>query len=460
MSKTRTLRALAATLILVLVFTNAALAEKVCVMADTPVYASPDASGKSYGTLDAGTILNLDAAKGGWAKVSKGNKSAYVASDDLALVKAYNGKTVYMAKDASLLANFSSSSSRASLKEGDAVKLYATMNDWAYIKAGSDKGFVEISSLTTEKTSQSETGSEDDDKSITAYAAIEGAKVYKSYSTSSKVLGTLPVNTEVTVVAVKNSWCRVDISGKTAYMKKATLSTEKVEVVVEKTFTAYIKEDGVKAYESYTTTSTQLGKFSCNDEVTVTAYNDTWARVTASGQVCYVKKSMLSTEKVEEPEVLPVEETKEEESTSGTSSAKAATGTAVEMDWWTSDIQSIFSTGTVATITDVETGIAWQEKRLGGSNHADCQPLTAADTAAMKAACGSWSWERRAIFVTINGVNYAASMNCMPHGSNSITSNNFNGHHCIHFTNSRTHGTNRVCPLHQAAIKKAAAAKL
>ena len=78
----------------------------------------------------------------------------------------------------------------------------------------------------------------------------------------------------------------------------------------------------------------------------------------------------------------------------------------------------------------------------------------------MKKACGSWSWKRRAIFVTINGVNYAASMNCMPHGSGSIKDNNFNGHHCIHFTNSRTHGSNKVCSLHQAAIKKALNATL
>ena len=82
---------------------------------------------------------------------------------------------------------------------------------------------------------------------------------------------------------------------------------------------------------------------------------------------------------------------------------------------------------------------------------------TAADTAAMlKAYGGSWSWNRRAVFVTIDGVNYAASINGMPHGTgNSITDNNFDGHHCIHFTNSRTHGSNQVCPLHQAAIKKA-----
>ena len=143
----------------------------------------------------------------------------------------------------------------------------------------------------------------------------------------------------------------------------------------------------------------------------------------------------------------------------GASTVTPARGTAREMDWWTSGIQTIFARETVAQVTDVETGISWRVIRKGGANHADVQPCTAADTAAMKKACGGWSWNRRAIWVTINGVNYAASMNCMPHGSGSITTNNFPGHHCIHFTNSRTHGSNRVCPLHQAAIKKAAAAR-
>jgi len=142
------------------------------------------------------------------------------------------------------------------------------------------------------------------------------------------------------------------------------------------------------------------------------------------------------------------------------SNTEPAHGTSVAMDWWKSDIQKIFAKGVTATITDVNTGIAWKEQRRGGTNHADVQPLTAKDTAAMKKACGSWSWARRAIFVTINGVNYAASMNCKPHGGSSIKHNNFDGHHCIHFTNSRTHCSNKVCPNHQKAIKKALAATL
>ena len=55
-----------------------------------------------------------------------------------------------------------------------------------------------------------------------------------------------------------------------------------------------------------------------------------------------------------------------------------------------------------------------------------------------------------------NGVTLAASINGMPHGGGSIADNNFEGHICIHFLNSRTHGTDNVDPDHQNAVGEAA----
>jgi len=138
------------------------------------------------------------------------------------------------------------------------------------------------------------------------------------------------------------------------------------------------------------------------------------------------------------------------------STCEPAHGTAQKMDWWTSNIQTIFAKEVIATITDVATGISWKEIRKAGHNHADVQPCTAADTKAFKKACKKWSWGHRAIFVTIKGINYAASMNCQPHGGSSVKNNNFPGHHCIHFTNSRLHNTNKISPYHQKQIEIAA----
>lgn len=132
------------------------------------------------------------------------------------------------------------------------------------------------------------------------------------------------------------------------------------------------------------------------------------------------------------------------------------------VDW--SQAKNIFKVGMVATVTDLDTGNTWQVKRMGGSNHADCEPLTAADSAKMKATWGGeWSWARRAIIVSVAGQKIAASQHAMPHASKTIADNNFPGHFCIHFLNSMTHGGNQWAPspahvdsAHQAAVKRAA----
>ena len=147
-------------------------------------------------------------------------------------------------------------------------------------------------------------------------------------------------------------------------------------------------------------------------------------------------------------------------SSSSSGSSSSSKSGVILADWWTSDIQKVYSRGTIATVTDVKTGISWKVKRRGGTNHADTEPLTAEDTAKMKKAYGgSWSWNRRAIWVTVNGKTYAASQNGMPHAVYSITDNNFNGHFCIHFLNSRTHTGNRLDSAHQSCVKAAYSAE-
>ena len=501
-----------------LVFSSAAYAAStVYIMEDTAVYAKPDEDSKKYGTLEAGGRYTMVASGNGWAKLQAGKSVGYVRLEDIGVQKVYSGQTVYVDGGAVLQKSFDADSIIMSLEDGMAVKLYATAGDWAYIKAAGKYGLVKIEDLTTEKPASDEEVQQTE--SITVYVAVDGAKAYKSCSTSSRVLCRLDVNEALTLTAVKNGWARVEKNGVVGYMKTSQLSKEKVDQIVYETFTAYVKhegakaydswdgkgdvvktfdiddavtvraynstwanvkvggkvmymhtddlsremtdkivydtftayakEDGVKAYDSWDGKGSVVKTFDVNDKVTVQAYNSTWANVKVDGRVMFVKIDDVSREKIE---TVP----------KNGSTVKPATGTAQEVDWWNGEIRSVFPVGAVATVTDVETGIAWQIKRTGGTNHADVQPLTAADTAAMKLAYGgSWSWNRRAVFVTINGVNYAGSINGMPHGSgDSIPDNNFNGHHCLHFTNSRTHGTNRVDSAHQNAIDKAASVTL
>ena len=640
-----------------------ALAETVCVMQSATVYATPGDASSVVGTLPAGTVLTRDAAKSGWSRVRQGGNTAFMRSEDLTVPKACK-VTAYAQSETALYRSFTEDSDKlATISAGSTVLVAATAGEWGYAQSNGKTGFVKLSALTTDAPRADAPDSSVQTMNVTAYASKDGAKVYNA---KGKALGSVPLNTAVTVKAVRDNLCLVERCGVTAVMYASDLSTEKTEVSQDSGVTTispktyYVSSDGAKVYSgsgkviatlplnfavtvsayndtharvssgknvgfmlrselSETQTAQtpavteispktyyvlnngakvadasgrELGTLSAGTAVTVDAYTDTLARVSANGSIGFMLKTDLTdTKPAQTPAVTEISpktyyvlnngakvadasgreigtlsagtavtvdaytdtlarvsangstgfmlktdltDTKPAQTlqygdkgeavekvqsrllelgyftgsvggnyldltksavaafqsaaklnvtgivdaqtlakmfaddapkaprkddsgstNTGTTTARPATGTAVEADWWKSDIQSIYARGTTATVTDVETGIAWNEYRGGGTNHADVQPATAADTANMKKACGSWSWKRRAIFVTINGVNYAASMNCMPHGSGSIKDNNFNGHHCIHFTNSRTHGSNKVCSLHQAAIKKA-----
>src|SRR5690606_9269327 len=69
---------------------------------------------------------------------------------------------------------------------------------------------------------------------------------------------------------------------------------------------------------------------------------------------------------------------------------------------------------------------------------------------------GEWSWKRRAVAVTVGELAVAGSMNGMPHGWGDLFENEFVGHSCIHFWQSRVHGTWREDPGHQLQVLKAA----
>lgn len=115
-------------------------------------------------------------------------------------------------------------------------------------------------------------------------------------------------------------------------------------------------------------------------------------------------------------------------------------------------------------IIDLDTGKSLRAVRNYGTLHMDAEPASLEDTAILKEIYGGkWSWDRRAVLVEFEDKYYAASINSMPHGTGLVKGNNYNGHFCIHFLGSKTHGStytkNKVPVLdatHQAMVKKAA----
>ena len=441
------------------------------------VYASCDEQSDVLDTLELGRKLKMTAYSSDWCLIKSGDKYGYVLRDEVSLKKVAPkkeetaekvtkcNKTVYVAvDDAKVYASASESAKvQDELNKGQKLTMTAYSDTWCLVKSGSKAGYMLRKDISLEKVSETQptpapTATPKPENVTkcdkTGYAVADDVKVYAEADTDSNVIASLSKNASVNVIGYSDKWCQVKNGKYIGYVRMSDLSETKApELPAELQY-----GDTGEPVKLLQTRLKELGYFSGS-------IGGNYLAQTRTAVLSFQSQNNLETDGTAGPQTLALlfsdkaqkyDPSKDkQESTGGSTTSGPSNGLVQEMDWWTSDIQKIFARGTTATVTDCSTGISWKERRNGGSNHADVQPVTAADTAAMKSAVGSWSWDRRAIWVTIGGKNYAASMNCMPHGSGSITDNNFGGHHCIHFTNSRTHGTNKVCSLHQAAIKKA-----
>jgi len=130
----------------------------------------------------------------------------------------------------------------------------------------------------------------------------------------------------------------------------------------------------------------------------------------------------------------------------------------LNLDWF-ENMDAIFTKYVVIRVIDIYSKQEYFVKRMGGYNHADVQTIDAKNTEIFKQIYGGqWSWTRRPVWVEINGKFYAGSSNGMPHGFD-ILETGEGGHTCIHFLNSKTHGTKRVDESHQACVSYAASHK-
>lgn len=146
---------------------------------------------------------------------------------------------------------------------------------------------------------------------------------------------------------------------------------------------------------------------------------------------------------------------------------------------WFEEVQYKFALKDTARVYDIWTGKSFYIMRTFGYNHADCETLTALDTALLKSLYGGeFNWDRRPVLVYTNGVIIAASLSGMPHagrddmprdawvpnrsqnygtGANldAIKGNDMDGVFDLHFYLSRTHFSNAIEPRHQDAVMMA-----
>ena len=127
----------------------------------------------------------------------------------------------------------------------------------------------------------------------------------------------------------------------------------------------------------------------------------------------------------------------------------------VKMNWFGGG-NNVLRKGGYGYIYDIDTGISLRIKRMGGSNHADVEPATAADSAKLlKIAGGTFSWDSHAVILYANGKYVACGINTMPHGDQTIRNNAYDGQFCLHMCGSLTHCSDAENANHQASINRA-----
>ncbi|HMM31802.1 MAG TPA: peptidoglycan-binding protein [Clostridia bacterium] len=124
-------------------------------------------------------------------------------------------------------------------------------------------------------------------------------------------------------------------------------------------------------------------------------------------------------------------------------------------DW--GQVKTMLVKGQSYTVTDFNTGSQFRLTYTGGENHAEMECSSATDTTVLKEVFGNdFSFFKRPAVISINGKNIAASLQGSPHGEDTVSSNDMDGHLCMFFNGSTSHVSNLPDAEHVAQIYKAA----
>ena len=154
--------------------------------------------------------------------------------------------------------------------------------------------------------------------------------------------------------------------------------------------------------------------------------------------------------------------------TSSGSSKSSGSRQIYNLDWFKAKENKLLghlglTKGHTVRLTDLSSGKSLNVVIQSAGSHLDVEPATKADTETFLSiyhvsSTSKITFIRRSALVTTEyGYRIVCSFYGQPHGSQLIHSNGFNGQFCIHFLNSKTHGSNVVDGDHQACIRKAVA---
>ena len=180
------------------------------------------------------------------------------------------------------------------LANGSKVSVLSDEGDWVQIEQDGCIGYVMAKFLTDAKPASPNVKWTKSSKTMYVATGNKGRlHLRKDASRKSSSLGLFANGTAVQVSALSDAWAKVTVSGKNGYMMLSCLTDQKVRTSSGK----YIKGTGsVRMYAEAGTDSSVLMVLPGRTAVKLYSEDGTWARITAHGQIGYVKTASLTDE--------------------------------------------------------------------------------------------------------------------------------------------------------------------
>lgn len=420
------------------------------------------------GVAGPATINKLRTLTGGSA--DSGSSSGSTVTTD----KSYGKITkdnVYLRSSYS-----TSSSAKASLSSGKLVRITKTYTvggvKWYYITVNigsyTYNGYVRSDMMTTisEAEYNKEGGDSDNsagDQETIGMIKVTGNNVSLRYqpSTSANRVGTANIGDCFYYVDTVDGWFQT----RSGYW----ISRSYAAVMTDEEVKAYIKNNGGSGNtgSSYTLGSTGSMVSYIQTALTALEYYDReitghYGRYTKDAVRAFQRDNNLTADGVCGAATLAAIQ----KAYSGSSSATTTyNDTFYDLNNWFTDKARMNALGLKrdahCKMTDLRTGKSLNIYIQSTGNHADVEPLTAADTTTLCEIYGVSSadkigWEARPILITVDKYQFICSIYGEAHGAEVIKDNNYSGQFCLHFTGSKTHNSGETLDRHKKAIAEAA----
>ena len=420
------------------------------------------------GVAGPATINKLRSLTGGSA--DSGSSSGSTVTTD----KSYGKITkdnVYLRSSYS-----TSSSAKASLSSGKLVRITKTYTvggvKWYYITVNigsyTYNGYVRSDMMTTisEAEYNKEGGDSDNsagDQETIGMIKVTGNNVSLRYqpSTSANRVGTANIGDCFYYVDTVDGWFQT----RSGYW----ISRSYAAVMTDEEVKAYIKNSGGSGNtgSSYTLGSTGSMVSYIQTALTALEYYDRqitghYGRYTKDAVRAFQRDNNLTADGVCGAATLAAIQ----KAYSGSSSATTTyNDTFYDLNNWFTDKARMNALGLKrdahCKMTDLRTGKSLNIYIQSTGNHADVEPLTAADTTTLCEIYGVSSadkigWEARPILITVDKYQFICSIYGEAHGAEVIKDNNYSGQFCLHFTGSKTHNSGETLDRHKKAIAEAA----